>query len=103
MYSFIYLSAYRVVICKECKYGVVTEEIYTYLTNKNHPDVSINERRRITNEICRIPGIIKTEQQLKEFRFPKASSLAILELKVSRVDRIKYRLCLYISYNRSDI
>ena len=67
IYSFIYLSVYYVVICKECKYRVLAEGVYTHLVSKKHKDVLKEERRRITDQIYNILGIIKTEEQLKEF------------------------------------
>lgn len=48
MHSFIHLPAYHVVVCKECKYAVVGEEIESHLAGKKHGDVLKGERRRIT-------------------------------------------------------
>ena len=103
MHSFIYLSTYRIVVCKECKYGVVANAVYTHLAGKKHGDVPKEERRRIADEINRIPGIIQTEKQLKEFQFPKANSPAIAELQPAKTDGMKCRRCLYISRHRPAI
>jgi hypothetical protein len=97
MHSFIYLSAYRTVVCKECRYGVPAMGVYRHLVGQKHYDVWKGERKRITDQICRIPRIIKTEEQLKEFQFPAPVSQAIPGLKVSRTDGRKCRMCLYIS------
>jgi hypothetical protein len=68
-------------MCKEYKFGVVTNVINTHLRGEKHKDISKKERRRIMAEITQIPGVIKEESELKDLLFPLPTSKAIPELE----------------------
>lgn len=70
----IHLPEYLVVICKECKFGVSIEGIYTHLTGKKHKNVSPAERRRIMVELAqnpRSPTLPGTRQGYESSSFPR--------------------------------
>jgi hypothetical protein len=103
MHSFIYLPRYRIVVCKECKFGVVANAINAHLRGEKHKDVSKKERRRIVAEITQIPGVIKEESELKDLPFPPPTSEAIPELEHPQDDGIRCNMCPYISRQRQGI
>jgi superfamily II DNA helicase RecQ len=101
MNSFTYLAEYQIVVCKECRYGVTGDGINLHLKGKKHGDVLPEERKRIREQVCRIPGLIKSETELKDFRFPAVTSPAIPELLPPRTDGMRCKSCLFVCRDRS--
>ena len=70
--------------------------MFTYL-KQAYRAINLEEKRRIITEVNQYPGIIKNQAGLKDFRFPEGLIVPILFIKELKIDRLKYRLYLYIA------
>ena len=66
---FIYSRRYRVAICRECKYAVLSDHLEAHLTGPKHRNQNISkaERRAIQQEISAWLGIRHIEADLERF------------------------------------
>lgn len=69
MEPFICLHEYPFAICKECKIACGPNEIASHLRSK-HSSVKLSEWLLIAKYVEEIPGIIKQQRELREFKFP---------------------------------
>ena len=99
---FVYLSEYRVVVCTECEYGLSAGGVRAHLAGQ-HPDILDEERGSIAEEISRIPGIIRDEQELESFQFPGPATTAIPELAAPKTDGLGCKACWYVSRQQQKI
>ena len=90
MNPFIHLPNYRVIICAgpECKYAILPIHVDRHLSNSRH-NYNKEQREQVIKEIFQIQGLIQDTKGLKSFVYPKSTSLAILELKALKTNKLK--------------
>ncbi|KAI5456174.1 hypothetical protein BGZ63DRAFT_396922 [Mariannaea sp. PMI_226] len=97
-----YLSRYRVVVCKTCGFACVAKEVISHLQVR-HRDIVPSDRRKIAEEVGRIPNIIRSQPQLVEFRFPPPTADPIPFLSPPHNDGLRCRQCPYVGRQRQRI
>ena len=82
MDSIVHLPEFQVVVCKKCKYVVLPSIINAHFAAKPKHGLSKEERQCIVAEIAEIDGLIKDNEDLRQYQFPFPSptSLPIKEL-----------------------
>ncbi|KAH7232460.1 hypothetical protein B0J15DRAFT_455425 [Fusarium solani] len=96
MEPFVYLERYRVPICKDCHFACVSNEVPAHLQTR-HRHMTPAERQEVAGNIARIPGIIRDQSGLDEFRFPPPTINEIPFLVPPKSDGLKCRKCPYIA------
>src|SRR6267154_3106028 len=104
MGQFIHSREWRVIICKKCQYAVLPSEIDTHFQKSPIHALSKRDRVYIGNQVAKINGLIRNEEQLKsEFVFPPSTILPIAALKEPKPDGLRCMFtvgieqCKYIS------
>jgi hypothetical protein len=112
MDQFIHLPEHRVVICRKCQYAVLPSEIDAHFTKKPEHALDKPSRRRITNAVAEIDGLISNGEVLQHggFQFPPSTSEAIPELLPPRRNGLRCKFntndglqCPYVSSHREKI
>jgi hypothetical protein len=83
MEPFIHVLQLPFVICKTCKFGCVANEIPRHL-RQNHVKIPADQIDRIVKEIDAIPGLVRRQEDLHDFRFPDPTNEAIPYLEPPR-------------------
>lgn len=96
MDPFVYLPAYRLVICQQCRFACVADETATHL-QKRHPEIAPAERCRIVGVVKGINKIIRRQSDLENFKFPPPTTEPIPYLEPPRSDGMKCRTCHHIA------
>lgn len=96
MDPFVYLPAYRLVICQRCRFACVADETATHL-QKRHPEIPPAERCRIVSVVKGINKIIRRQSDLENFKFPPPTTEPISYLEPPRSDGMKCRTCPHIA------
>ncbi|KAF4458828.1 hypothetical protein FALBO_14430 [Fusarium albosuccineum] len=93
---FIYLKTYRVLVCLDCRFGCVSDEVPTHLRTK-HKNLAPATRRQVAETVNEIPEIIRNQIQLAtEFRFPPPTTNPIPELASPQPDGRACRKCYFV-------
>ena len=96
MDPFIYVAAYRVLVCTLCRFGCVANEAATHLRTR-HRDIPNQDRRIIIGKIRQIRDIICHQADLVEFQFPEPTAEPLPFLEPPRLDGLRCFLCPYIA------
>ena len=89
MDRFIYLPEFRVVVCKRCRYAILPSKINTHFAGKPH-QLDVAERRRIVDEVSKVPDLITSEEDLQgEFPFPAPSQRPVEGLAMPKRDGLQ--------------
>jgi hypothetical protein len=59
MDPFVHFPEQQVVVCSECKIGVLPDHINTHLTDKDTHNMRKEARDRVIQEVKQIPGLIQ--------------------------------------------
>lgn len=87
---------FRVVICLECHFACVGQEIATHLHHADHVKRSLRQRQNIASAIQKLP-ILQTQSDLQGFSFPLPTDVAHPQLQEPKNDGLACRSCGYIS------
>ncbi|KID83230.1 recQ helicase-like protein [Metarhizium guizhouense ARSEF 977] len=101
MEPFIHLPEYSLLVCWQCGYACVANEIGTHL-RREHSNIPPAKRRHIC-VVQHMDNIIKNQGQLVKFRFPSPSIQPIPHIRPPRTDGLKCRSCQYIVCDRRTI
>ncbi|CAJ2500810.1 Uu.00g036630.m01.CDS01 [Anthostomella pinea] len=72
MEPFIYLTQLRVLICKECGFGCIANEVQSHLKAAGHASRTAQQQKSVAEAVQQLDGIIRSQQQLQEtFAFPE--------------------------------
>lgn len=96
MEPFVYLPTYSIIVCKQCEFGCVADEVTTHLRAR-HSDISVPKRRCIQQAIQFIPGVIRNQADLNRLELPPSSTTPLPYLAAPKADGLKCRKCSYIS------
>ena len=93
----IHLPAFRIVVCRECKYGVLPSHIDTHFATKPHK-LSKKERQKVEDEVSQIDGLIGNEETLRrsDFTFPPPTSTPIAALGKPEENGLQCKECQHI-------
>jgi hypothetical protein len=64
VYPFMLLSQYRILVCQKCQYACLANEAATHLA-KTHPMVEPGTRRRLVDDIKKIPNVLQSRVELR--------------------------------------
>ena len=93
MEPFTFLPAYNIAVC--CGQGRVADEAAKHLRQKHK--ISKQRQEEIVRNIYDIPGIIRTQAELRQFRLPQAAIDAIPELEAPKRDGMKCHQCPHVA------
>ena len=79
----------QIVVCSECKIGVLPDYINIYLTNKNTHNMRKKARNRVIQKVKQIPGLIQQKSGLNSINFFPANNSFIPKLQKLRHDSMK--------------
>jgi hypothetical protein len=74
---YIFLAAYGLVVCQEYQYANIGDEVDTYLY-KTYRTLR-PERKRIVENIQKLPGVKMKSEDIQDFRYPEAHLPPILK------------------------
>jgi hypothetical protein len=92
IYPFVLLSEYRVVVCQTYQYAYLAGKTATHLSQK-HANIDLEIRRRLTEEIKMIPGVLRNRTELSRLQYPPPTTEPIPCLAPPKLDVLKCRLC----------
>ena len=97
MEHLIYLLAFRIVVCRECRYAVLPSHIDSHFATKPYK-LSKKERQKIEEEVSEIDGLIGNEETLRRsnFTFPPPMSMPITALGKPEENALQCRDCQHI-------
>jgi hypothetical protein len=90
---FVYLAAYKIVVCKVCQLGCVANEVTSHLMRQHQSSMSATARARTAEAVGQLQGIIRDQAGLGDFRFPPPDTAAISLLPAPRTDGLRCRQC----------
>ena len=96
LHPFVKLPEYPFVICKECHYACIANEVQTHL-RKHHCEMEKKTRSRIIYEVKSIPGIIRSQDKLRQYSVPEYVDKPIPIIAKPKTDGIQCQLCSYIT------
>ncbi|KAJ0125579.1 Gag polyprotein [Fusarium oxysporum f. sp. albedinis] len=96
MEPFVYLSKYRIAICKTCRFACVANEVTTHLRVR-HPSIPPTERRQVVANIQALPRIIRNQAEICGLHYPPPNTEPIPHLVVPYTDGLRCRKCCYIA------
>ena len=88
---------FRVVICTECRFACVTQEVATHLNHADHIKRSLRQRQDIASAVQKLPTIFQTQSDLEGFPFPLPTVVAHSQLREYKNDGLACKSCGYIS------
>ncbi|KAL0764704.1 hypothetical protein CaCOL14_012794 [Colletotrichum acutatum] len=92
---FVFNAEFSVALCKTCRYAVVSDEVMTHLRTQ-HRGIRVAERKRITDRIQSLHGIVRSQTDLQSFRYPGPNTPPIAHLAVPKTDGIRCAECQYV-------
>ncbi|KAK0370042.1 hypothetical protein CLIM01_12595 [Colletotrichum limetticola] len=95
IYPFVFNAEFSVALCKTCRYAVVSDEVMTHLKTQ-HRGIRVAERKRITDRIQSLHGIVRSQTDLQSFRYPGPNTPPIAHLAVPKTDGIRCAECQYV-------
>ncbi|KAK4118462.1 hypothetical protein N657DRAFT_583588, partial [Parathielavia appendiculata] len=93
---FVRLPEYPFVICKECRFACIADEVASHL-NRHHRPIGSKERTEIGRAVREIPGIIHNQAQLRRFVYPPPTTEAIPFIAPPQADGLRCDTCSYIA------
>ncbi|KAI0844150.1 hypothetical protein F5Y00DRAFT_249450 [Daldinia vernicosa] len=95
---FIHLPQYRVVICQECGYACVGEEIVSHFKRPIHQGLSKQRKKEISDAILAMPDVYQTKDEIETLPipFPPPETPAIPYLLPPQTDGLRCGACSYI-------
>ncbi|KAK4232748.1 hypothetical protein C8A03DRAFT_48457 [Achaetomium macrosporum] len=93
---FVHLPEYPFVICKECRFACVANEVPSHLRN-HHDSVKAQERAQIARTVTDIPGIIHSQAQLRGFADPPATTEPTPFIAPPQANGLRCDTCGYIA------
>ncbi|TPX16410.1 uncharacterized protein E0L32_012428, partial [Thyridium curvatum] len=95
MELFVQLSDFPFVICRQCKIGVVTNEVKAHL-KKQHGNISQQQARAYVQMAQAIPNAIHNQAKLKEWPYPGPETKPIPFIKPPKSDGLGCNSCRYV-------
>lgn len=96
MDPFVYLPAFRLIVCQRCGFACVTDETATHLQTR-HPEIPPVERYRIVSVVQRINKTIRNQRELENFQYPPPTTEPIQFIEPPRDDGLGCLSCPYIA------
>ncbi|KAI3317262.1 hypothetical protein HD806DRAFT_492673 [Xylariaceae sp. AK1471] len=97
MEPFLYVPVYDTVVCTECRFACVADEVEAHLGAAGHAARTAVERRTIAQAVQQMPGAFSNQAQLSGFRFPNPQCAANPLLQAPETDGLACRRCPYVS------
>ncbi|RYP32640.1 hypothetical protein DL768_011131 [Monosporascus sp. mg162] len=88
---FVFLPAYNIVACTECRFGCIGGKVETYLNTAEYVRKSAPEKRGIGDRVRRVLGVFLVQAQLQRLRFPDPEAAANPYLRAPETDGLAYR------------
>lgn len=95
MEPFIKLPQYPFPICKECGFACIANEVFAHL-KRHHGTMKASTRKQIDQVIRDIHGIIKTQEQLRQYPLPVAAVDPVPFIAAPKDDGLKCTYCIFI-------
>ena len=95
MEPFIYLDKYLLLVCMECQFATLGDEVVTHLRTR-HREMGPGLRRQIIEAVQAIPRLLRKQADLVNLRWPGPESPAIAQLARPQVDGLGCRECPYV-------
>ncbi|KAH7159366.1 hypothetical protein DER46DRAFT_508741, partial [Fusarium sp. MPI-SDFR-AT-0072] len=89
---FVLLPEYRLIVCQTCQYACLAGETATHLSQR-HANIDLETRRRLVEEIRKIPGVLRSRTELPQLQYPPSTTEPIPCLAPPKLDVLKCRLC----------
>ncbi len=99
---FTYLTEYRTIVCKTCRFGCVAQEAATHL-KRHHDTIDVGERNRIAQAVKAIPSVLQRQADLVDFQFPAPTSELVPFIAPPQMDGIKCKSCPFVARQRQRI
>ncbi|KAG5952112.1 hypothetical protein E4U57_006399 [Claviceps arundinis] len=102
LYPFVKLSEYPLFICKLCRFACVANEVQTHL-RRHHRDMDKGAGRIAILEVKEIPGIIRSQEELRHFQLPEFVEKPIPSITRSKTDGLRCDTCPFIARDRQSL
>ena len=96
MEPFIHLREYSLVVCRQCRFACVASEVSTHL-KKKHTEIAAEERERIAQAVDAVPGLVRDQAGLEDFRLPPRTTEPIPYLAWPKSDGLGCKTCGYVT------
>jgi hypothetical protein len=95
IYPFVLLSTYRLIVCQECGFASVVDEVDTHLKTR-HRNIKPEYRKDLVEKIRRIPNLLRNQNELHELPLPLHPIEPITYLASPKPDGLKCHACGHI-------
>lgn len=96
MDPFHFLPHYRLVVCVECRFACIANEVATHL-RKRHRNISSRERQQIVSIVGQIQNVIRERAELIALQYPPPTADPIPFIDPPKLDGLRCQLCPYIA------
>lgn len=93
---FTFLHIYRTLICRECTFAVLVNEVSSHLV-KRHQEITATERRNIVRKAADLPDARRNQADLQGLCFPPPTIDRVPYLAPPKKDGLKCHECPYIA------
>ena len=93
---FVFLPDRRIVVCSQCRYACIGNEIERHLSGDQHKTLPSTARQPIAKAVRALQGIICEQSQLDDFAFPDPVCAPIPILGPPWTDGVACNSCVYI-------
>ncbi|OAQ58257.1 C2H2-type zinc-finger domain-containing protein [Pochonia chlamydosporia 170] len=93
---FTFLQVYRTLVCRECAFAVLVNEVSSHLV-KRHQEITATERRNIVRKAADLPDARRIQADLQGFCFPPPTIDCVPHLAPPKKDGLKCHKCPYIA------
>ena len=96
MEPFVYIDDYLLLVCTECQFACLGDEITTHLRTR-HRDIGPEQRQQITKAVQQIPQLLHRQADLASLQYPKPEGPAIAQLATPQTDGFGCQQCPYVA------
>ncbi|KAL7940097.1 hypothetical protein V8C42DRAFT_364375 [Trichoderma barbatum] len=93
---FTFLDAYKMLICRECAFAVLVNEVSTHLL-KRHRAITAADRRDLVKKAAELQDAKRSQADLQAFIFPFPTITCVPYLAPPKKDGLKCSKCAYIA------
>lgn len=93
---FTFLDAYKTLICRECAFAVLVNEVSTHLL-KRHRAITAADRRDLVKKAAELQDAKRSQADLQAFVFPFPTITCVPYLAAPKKDGLKCSKCAYIA------
>ena len=90
------MPEFRIAVCKTCKFACVADESTTHLRTRHGASMKVDHRKAVAKAIGEIPGIIRSQDELRDFQYPPPTTEPIPFLDAPQADGLRCNACGFI-------